>query len=1185
MVGIVSQFRGERDCVSYCKSVTMGKCIKGYVSYFLSPFRQGSCFSSPLAIVFMVLLFVANAAFGQALWYSENDLIFQGDTFYIYGDVEFAGSYDTLHHNGYKFYIFNNSDSSRGAWWINNSAGLYIDAVNWGRVVFMGDSQEVRGNQPTFFWHVEFSGTGNTHKFLRQSVSTYRVMLNDEIVHLDTFDFHIKASPSTVPWTASQIIQRQGNLMPPIRSLTTQGMFSTAENSLTKGFLVIEGTVSSKYTFPVGDANKNLFRPVRMTIPTGKAAYVKFISHSPNTDGFSDSRTDTTINTFSPAWYHVIHYGPDSTTIASDSLQIFFSPSNDGCLEGIAQWHTDISATQDGNAPAWSANPHNSWSGYNLIWGNGDTLGAAEVITGNYYNYSGGKPYFALAQDIVPIVNGALEVSANITNVLCAGDSTGAIDLTVTGTAPFSFVWNTGATTEDVSGLPAGTYWVTVTDGRGCSKTDTFVITEPPALVIDSITTVDPSGCGTNDGSATVWVSGGTGSYSYSWSNGQTTATATGLSGGSYTVTVTDANGCQVSGTANLTDPSAPTIALDSIRDVSCNGGSDGAIWITVSGGTGSYSYSWSNGATTEDVSNLSAGSYSVTVTDGAGCSSSKSFTVGEPPALVIDSVKTQDPSACGANDGSATAYVSGGTTPYSYLWQPGGQTTNPATGLSAGSYMLYVTDAKGCIDSTSFGLTDPGAPVITTDSVVNISCNGASDGAIYITVSGGSGSYSYSWSNGATTEDVSNLGAGNYTVSVTDNNNGCTATQSYSITEPPALVLSLDSLVDVNCFGGSDGGIFVSVSGGTPGYSYSWSNGATTEDVSGVPAGTYILTTTDANGCTRMDTFTISEPSELLIATDSTVDVLCAGDSTGGIFISVSGGTPAYSFSWNTGATTEDLNNIPAGTYTVTVTDNNGCTKQQSFTINEPSPLDTTSLQVSAPACGDTVGSISVQITGGTSPYQVSWNNGASGTNIQVKPGTYTATVNDANNCSFTFSVTVPAPPSPVSIVAKEDTLIITYGDTAWLDVQTPGITNYTWSPDTNLVEVQPGLAYSIPTDSVIFIVSGIDSAGCSSSDTIWVFVLKEIELYVPNFFSPNGDGVNENWEIFGPVAEILECRIINRWGNIVYEGTGVGGRIIWDGQCSVGPCPEGVYVYELKLRLANGEQVNLQGHVALSR
>ncbi len=1165
--------------------MAMGLLYSGHVGRLLWPFRQGSRWLSPPISVLTLLVLSIFTVHGQALWYSENDLIFQGDTFYIYGDVKFAGSFDTLHHNGYKFYILDNADSSRGSWWINNASALYIDAVDWGRVVFAGGNQEIKGTQPTFFWHVEFSGAGTTNKRLRNEVYTYRVMLNDEVVYLDTLNFYVKVPPASVPWTPDQVIQRTGNLQPPLRSLTTRGMFSTTENRLDKGFLAIEGGTNTKYTFPVGDATKGLFRPVRMTVPASKSAYVKFISHSPAADGWDTTRLDTTVRQFAPSWYHVIHYGPDSTTVAADSLQIFFSPSNDGCLEGIAQWHTDISAKTDGNPPAWSANPHNSWSGYNLIWGNGDTLGAAEVITGNYYNFSGAKPYFALAQDIVPLVNGALEITANITHVACAGDATGAIDITVSGQAPFTFSWNTGATTEDVSGLPAGTYWVTVTDGRGCSKTDTFTITEPPALVIDSITTVDPSGCGTNDGSATVWVSGGTAPYTYSWSNGQTTATATGLGGGSYTVTVTDANGCQVSGTANLTDPAAPIITLDSVRDVSCNGGADGGIWITVTGGTSPYSYSWSNGATTDDITGLSAGSYSVTVTDAGGCTASQSYTVNEPPALVIDSVKTQDPSTCGASDGSATAYVSGGTAPYSYLWQPGGQTTNPATGLSAGLYTVYVTDAKGCIDSATVGLTDPGAPVITTDSVVDISCNGAADGAIYITVTGGSGNYSYSWNHGATTEDVTNLAAGNYSVSVTDNTTGCSATQSYTVTEPPVLVIATDSVVDVKCFGESTGGIFVSISGGTPGYTYSWNNGATTEDLANVPAGTYNLTVTDANGCTQTMTFTVQEPPQLVIALDSTVNVRCAGEATGAVFISVNGGTPGYTYSWDNGTTSEDLTNVPAGNYTVTITDANGCTQQRSFNITEPDPLDTANVQVIAPRCYDTLGSVTVQIVGGVSPYQVSWSNGSTGASLQAPPGTYTATVQDANQCTWTFNIQIPAGAPPVLVQAHEDTIVITYGDTAWLNAQTTGIDNYTWNPDSNLVEVAPGQAYALPQDSTYFVVTGYDSAGCVSTDTIWVFVLKDLELYVPNFFSPNGDGVNENWEIFGPIAEVLYCRIVNRWGNLVYESTDLKPQQVWDGQCQSGPCPDGVYVYELRIKLLNGEIVNLQGHVALSR
>lgn len=277
-----------------------------------------------------------------------------------------------------------------------------------------------------------------------------------------------------------------------------------------------------------------------------------------------------------------------------------------------------------------------------------------------------------------------------------------------------------------------------------------------------------------------------------------------------------------------------------------CNGASTSSISLTALGGTAPYTYLWSNGAVTKDITNLAAGTYTVTVTDAQGCTMTTSATITEPTIVSLNAVPTN--STCGFANGSINLTVSGGVTPYTYLWS-NGITTEDLSGMLAGTSTVTVADANGYTKDTNATVLDTNGPTLSTTQV-NVLCNGAATGSIDLTVNGGTAPYTYLWSNGATTQDVSGLLAGAYTVTVTDAN-GCTKSTSATITEPPALVLSTTQ-VNVTCFEGSNGSIDLTVSGGVAPYTYLWSNGNTTQDISNLVVGTYTVTVTDANGCTR---------------------------------------------------------------------------------------------------------------------------------------------------------------------------------------------------------------------------------------------------------------------------------------------------------------------------------------------
>jgi hypothetical protein len=307
----------------------------------------------------------------------------------------------------------------------------------------------------------------------------------------------------------------------------------------------------------------------------------------------------------------------------------------------------------------------------------------------------------------------------------------------------------------------------------------------------------------------------------------------------------------------------APKMTLSQTHtNVSCNGVSDGAVDLSVSGGVGALTYAWSNGATTQDVSGLAAGPYSVTVTDANNCSSILNVSITQPAVLALSETH-MNLASCGASNGSIDLSVAGGTAPYGYAWT-NGATTEDLTGLAAGTYTCTVTDAHGCTALLPVTITAPGAPGLS-ETHVNVSCNGGSNGTVDLTVNGGTGPFSYAWSNGAITQDLTGLTAGTYNVTVTDASN-CTALLGVNVTQPALLALS-ETHANV-CTGGSNGSIDLTVAGGTAPYGYAWSNGATSEDLSGLSAGNYNVTVTDAHGCTQGLGVTIAVTQQSIVAT-----------------------------------------------------------------------------------------------------------------------------------------------------------------------------------------------------------------------------------------------------------------------------------------------------------------------------
>ena len=594
----------------------------------------------------------------------------------------------------------------------------------------------------------------------------------------------------------------------------------------------------------------------------------------------------------------------------------------------------------------------------------------------------------------------ALAITLTPTDISCNGISDGAISLLTTGGfSPLTYNWSSGSSSQNLSGLTQNTYSVTITDNALCSITATAVVAEP-AILSASTTCTDVSAFGASDGASDIGATGGTTLYQYLWSNGITIASNTGLTVGIYVVTITDANNCTTTSSCVVSDPGCILTASASPTDISCYGANDGIATVTVSSGLTPYTYAWNDGAlqTTAGASGLSPGVYAITVIDANSCITGTTTTVTEPAVLAISSTVTD--AACGVNNGQIATSPTGGTTAYSYNWSDG-QTSPTATGLGLGTYTLTVTDINSCTVIINEPINNP-TPNLTITSTTGVSCFGGSDGVAIVAASGGNTPYIYLWSNGETNDKATDFFVGVVSVTVTDQT-PCTAIISATITGPTDITLTSVE-TSVTCGGDADGTSTVSASGGASSYSYNWPasvGGQATAQATGLSGGIYVVTVTDGSSCSKYLSVTIVEPSTVA-ATAVTANVSCFGNSDGYIAISVAGGTTPYSFLWSTTATTQSLTGLSIGSYTLTTTDNVGCSTTNSFTITEPTALVffTSLTPVSCPSGSD--GTASVSVSGGVSPYSYLWDNGATTSSISGLPaGVVLVSVSDDNNCS----------------------------------------------------------------------------------------------------------------------------------------------------------------------------------------
>jgi len=612
---------------------------------------------------------------------------------------------------------------------------------------------------------------------------------------------------------------------------------------------------------------------------------------------------------------------------------------------------------------------------YTYAWSNGATTEDLNNISAGTYSViiTDGVGCQLTSNDYT-ISNSAGTLSLNnvtVTNEDCSNGA-GAIDITVGGgTLPYIFAWSNTATTEDLTGLSAGTYSATITDADGCQVAtgDKTVFNTASDIAVTTASLTDEV-CGNGTGAIDVTITGGSTPYNLSWDNGATTEDITSLTAGDYVLTIVDANGCTFNYTESVTNnPGTLNITATIPTNENCGDGT-GAVNITVTGGNTPYSFAWNNGATTEDLTGLSAGVYTLNLTDNAGCITSTSATITGDGISIPSNIVSDE--ICGDAAGAINITVSGGTTPYAFNWD-NGTTTEDLTNLTAGTYTISITDAGGCTftDAYTVGNNTNGL-AITNTTVTDENC-GDGTGAIDVTTVGGISPLTFNWDNGASTEDLSGLNGGNYTLTIQDAN-GCTINQTSTVTNiSGGFTASVTSTTDENC-GDGTGAVDITVTGGATPYTYSWDNGTTTEDLSGLSAGTYSVTVTEANGCSVVLNSTVNNISGTLAIGNVTVQNENCGNASGFIDLTITGGATPYTFAWDNGATTEDLSGLSAGTYNCVITDNLGCSINYSGTITDAGGGITTTPTITNELCGNGQGAVDVTVGGGISPFTYSW-------------------------------------------------------------------------------------------------------------------------------------------------------------------------------------------------------------------
>jgi len=820
-------------------------------------------------------------------------------------------------------------------------------------------------------------------------------------------------------------------------------------------------------------------------------------------------------------------------------------------------------------------------------------------------------------------------------SVTCFGLSTGTAVVSVSESAPsghaYNFTWSPTpacmpAGTNLSSGyacLAAGNYLVTALDPiDGCKDTLTIQITQPAKLVLDTLGFQPPNCVPPNSGGISVVAQGGTGGpgYTFNWSNGATGASQNGLAVGPYNVTVTDMNGCKDSLVFVLPTPVGPNITIVS-NPVKCGG--DGSLTVNPANAT---SYNWTAvpstgtiGATNQIV-NLQGGTYAVTVTDQAGCTTVDTVALAGVIPMSFADTSIVEPLCFGFKDGILGVLVQDGKPPYTnYQWNP----TQPAPSgptifsIGAGVYSVTVTDNAGCTLTGSFTLNQPPQVVNTLSGIQNVSCFGVCDGTAQIATNYATtpnptpGNFIYIWNDGTSTAAMrTDLCAGTYIVTSADNNN-CGDTDTLTIGTPPQIGAT-NTTIPASCFGQATGSATIMGTGGNGApFTYIWSdsNSSTTNTANNLAAGQYVVTVTDSNGCTEViDSIFVTEPGEILVLQDLilTDNPNCFGNSDGRIVVIVSGGnTGQLQYEWSDdmgviGNTPGELEDLPAGFYSVVVTDAQGCTGSLSdIMLQDPPPVLGSYDAPEALVCNGDVTTLKINsIAGGSGgPYQFSLDFGALldiNFPVSLTGGEHYITYFDVKGCFYTDTVNVPEP-APIEVTFNPMVKEIELGDTSYQLkplITGAAVASFTWTPADLLRTATDLNPYVYTFESQLYTLVVFDDKGCSGSGSVQINVDPNRNVYIPNIFKPGVGGLNDHFNVhLGLGIELVNfMRVYNRWGELMYTRE----RFLpqndnfadgWDGKFRGDFVNPGVFVYVVEVKFLDGRVLLYRGDVTVYR
>jgi len=892
------------------------------------------------------------------------------------------------------------------------------------------------------------------------------------------------------------------------------------------------------------------------------------------TYNWSNTETTTVINNLCADTY-IITVTDGNNCTATDSITIanpdsLYITSTNITPPYCGQSNGSISVTGNGGTPT-----------YSYLWGANGNNEADSSISGLAVN-----TYTVTITDI----NGCTVDSTFILN------DTSALTLTLVdsipttcsytcdggltvaggnGILPYDYQWDTTPYMDSViTDLCIGSYYATVTDNAGCQEIGLFNVTGPDTLIA-TVDSIHPIACnGDCNAEIEITVSGGTPQYNTTWSNGNTTTHPTDLCAGAYTVSISDSHGCTNTLDVNIIDPALLTATINDSTNVLCYGDLTGSANVHADGGSTPYTYEWTNGSTDSTVTNLGAGIQYVTVTDLGGCTAIDSVTITQGDSLYMIATLTNP--ACNQSNGEILVQGMGGTPGFGYQWgaNASNSTDSTITGLDVNTYSITITDAVGCTIDSSIILNDTSNIDITVVDSIMATCSYTCDGSVTVVASNGIAPYQYEWSNGVSDSTITNQCVGAYQITVTDAQL-CQEIRLIDITGPDSLYALIDTVIDSHCNGDCQAEIYITSVGGTPNYNYSWSNGETTEDISNLCAGNYQLILTDANNCQFAIDTLIHDPLPLYISFVDSIPLCNTGSSDGAIYANTSGGTPGYTYNWSNTDTTQNLINIDGGWYTLTVTDTVGCTLTDSTFLGAAITMTAVADSNKTICSGDTVQLFGIGTSSDGSEYTFTWtpNENMQDTTVtnpyvSVTDSTmfYFEITHSNGVCTAKDSVLIATYPI-LNVDAGEDQIIPYEHSTEITATGGGSSSTYQWVPDNFLDSpTDSSSGVNTITETIVYYIVVTSENGCISKDSVKVEILPE--LVIPNGITPNGDGINDTWEI--DLIELypnVEVEVFNRWGEQLFYSKGYPPSERWNGTYHDKKLPTGTYYYIIKL------------------